>query len=147
MKTALILLLSLIACSAWALEDTVANRDKEATLYLATTPPREIFQDLAEQMSQALPPAKRAEFKASLLRNADLNAVSRAMKQSMIKNFTADELKALADFYSSPIGKSAMKRFGNYMAEVMPAIQSEIINAQKRANQQKKQAPAAQAAH
>jgi hypothetical protein len=145
MKTALVLLLFFVAAPVWALDDTLANREKEAALYLATTPTREIFQDLAEQMSKALPPAKRAEFKANLVRNADLDGVAKAMKQSMVRNFTADELKALADFYSSPVGKSAMKKYGNYMAEIMPVLQAEIFKAQTRANQQKKPAQTAPA--
>jgi len=60
------------------------------------------------------------------------------MKESMVKNFTADELKALADFYGSPVGKSAMKKFGAYMADVMPSIQAEVEKAQAKANREKK---------
>jgi hypothetical protein len=51
------------------------------------------------------------------------------MKDSMIKHFTANELKALADFYGSPVGKSAMLKFGAYMADAMPAIQAEVFKA------------------
>jgi hypothetical protein len=47
----------------------------------------------------------------------------------MVKIFTAQELNALADFYGSPVGKSAMGKFGIYMAEVMPALQQELIQA------------------
>ena len=61
-------------------------------------------------------------------------AVEKAMKKSLIKHFTADELKALADFYGSPVGKSAMKKFGAYMADVMPAIQTEMMKAQAKAS-------------
>jgi hypothetical protein len=54
-------------------------------------------------------------------------------KSAMIKHFSADELKALADFYSSPVGKSAMSKMGDYMADIMPAMQAEMIKAQKKA--------------
>jgi hypothetical protein len=30
----------------------------------------------------------------------------------------------LADFYGSPVGKSAMQKFGAYMADIMPVMQS-----------------------
>jgi len=56
----------------------------------------------------------------------------------MIKNFTADELKALADFYGSPVGKSAMAKFGNYMADVMPGMMAEVQKAQALTLQQMK---------
>ena len=48
------------------------------------------------------------------------------------------ELKALADFYGSAVGKSAMKKFGTYMADVMPDIQAEMIKAQAKANREEK---------
>lgn len=68
----------------------------------------------------------------------DINAMTKFMKDAMVKNFTADELKALADFYGSPVGKSAMKKFGVYQADVMPNIQAEIAKAQTKASQEKK---------
>ena len=39
---------------------------------------------------------------------------------------SADELNALADFYGSSVGASAMKKFGAYMADVAPALQLEL---------------------
>jgi len=57
------------------------------------------------------------------------------MTDAMVKHFTTDELKALADFYGSPVGKSAMQKFGAYMADVMPAIQAEMQKAQAKLNQ------------
>jgi hypothetical protein len=38
-------------------------------------------------------------------------------------------LKALADFYGSPVGKSAMQKFGAYMTDIMPVVQAEIMKA------------------
>ena len=51
------------------------------------------------------------------------------MTDAMVKNFTTEELKALADFYGSPVGKSAMQKFGAYMADIMSLVQAEIIKA------------------
>jgi hypothetical protein len=51
------------------------------------------------------------------------------MLNAMVKNFTADELNALADFYGSPIGKSAMAKFPSYMGDVMPGVLDEIRRA------------------
>jgi len=42
---------------------------------------------------------------------------------------------ALADFYGSPVGKSAMQKFGAYMADIMPTIEAEIMKAQAKLNQ------------
>lgn len=51
------------------------------------------------------------------------------MRSAMIKNFTADELKALADFYGSAVGKSAMAKMGAYMADAMGPMMTELKRA------------------
>ncbi len=55
-------------------------------------------------------------------------------RTSMIKHFTADELNALADFYGSKHGASVMKKFGIYMADVLPSIQAEVQRALQEIN-------------
>ena len=123
--TAAVLLLCGIAC---ALDNTPANRGKQADRYLLAMPVKDTMTDMATNMSKNLPDEQKQVFK-DLMTNLDMSAVEKAMKKSLIKHFTADELKALADFYGSPVGKSAMKKFGPYMADVMPAIQTEMMKA------------------
>ena len=65
----------------------------------------------------------------------DIPALTKAMTDAMVKHFTTEELKALADFYGSPVGKSAMQKFGAYMSDLMPTIQAEMMKAQAKANQ------------
>ena len=137
MKLSLILLFALLTVPLSALEDSKANREQEAARYLKATPPREIFEDMAEQMAKNLPADQREDFKALLVKHLDMEALTKAMTDSMVKSFSADELKALADFYGSPVGKSAMKKFGTYMADVMPSIQNEIMKAQEKARREK----------
>ena len=138
MKTTLVLLFALLTISVSALEDTKMHREQEAARYLKATPPKEMFEDMAEEMAKTMPPEARADFKAIMLKHLDIEALTQIMKDSMIKNFTADELKSLADFYGSPVGKSAMKKFGTYMADVMPSIQAEVLKAQAKVNAEKK---------
>ena len=83
----------------------------------------------------ALPPAEREKFKQMLTSQLDIAALTKAMSEALVKHFTTEELKALADFYSSPVGKSAMQKFGAYMADLMPTMQAEIMKAQAKANQ------------
>jgi hypothetical protein len=115
--------------------DTPETRRREAERYLQATPPKAMFADLAEKASMNVPPADREKFKQMMTSALDIDALTKAMTDAMVKNFTTDELKALADFYGSRVGKSAMSKFGAYMAEVMPAIQAEMIKAQTKANQ------------
>ncbi|MEO6004854.1 MAG: DUF2059 domain-containing protein [Opitutus sp.] len=126
----------LSATSAWAIDDSPEHRKQQAARYMEATPPQALFADMAEQMAKNLPPEQRNAFKTTLTKHLDIAAISQAITEAMVKCFTADELHALADFYGSAVGKSAMKKFGTYMADVMPAIQSEMMKATAKTNRE-----------
>jgi hypothetical protein len=125
-----------ISCAlAFSAPDTPETRRHEAERYLQATPPKALFEDMADKMAANLPPDQREQFKKLMTSQLDIAALSKAMIDSMVKHFTTEELKALADFYGSPVGKSAMQKFGAYMADIMPTIEAEIMKAQAKANQ------------
>ncbi len=128
-KLILCLLSAGLAGSCLALDDTPANRSAEAERYIQVVPPREMFAEMAVTMAQAMPESQRGEFIELMTKNLDMEAVTDGMKESLVKVFTAEELRALADFYSSPAGKSAMKKMTPYMHDLMPLIQAEIQKA------------------
>ena len=138
MKQKLVVLV-LLTLSAWSpvfsAADTPETRRKEAERYLQVSPPKALFEDMADKMAETLPADQREQFKKVMTTQVDIAALSKAMIDAMVKNFTTEELKALADFYGSPVGKSAMQKFGAYMADVMPAIQAEMLKAQAKLNQ------------
>lgn len=117
------------SCFARALDDTPENRGNEADRYLKAVPAQEMFAEMVDQMVQQMPEAHRANFKQAITKNFDVKALTTAMKDSMVKRFTADELAALADFYGSPVGKSAMKKFPEYLSDLMPTIQDQVMKA------------------
>jgi hypothetical protein len=138
MQKQILALAVLILCTSsllLAATDPPETRRREAERYLQATPPKALFEDMADKMAANLPPAERDKFKQMLTSQLDIQALTKAMTDAMIKHFTTDELKALADFYGSPVGKSAMQKFGAYMADLMPAMQAEIVKAQSKANQ------------
>jgi Uncharacterized protein conserved in bacteria (DUF2059) len=124
-----------ISCSLALGTDTPETRRHEADRYLQVNPPKALFNDMADKMAANLPPDQRQQFKQMMTADLDIEALSKAMTDAMVKHFTTDELKALADFYGSPIGKSAMQKFGAYMADLMPVMQAEIIKAAAKMNQ------------
>lgn len=118
-----------------AATDTPEARRQEAERYLQAVPPRALFEDMAEKMATNLPADQRSQFKQVMTSQLDIPALTKAMSDAMVKHFTTEELKALADFYGSPVGKSAMQKFGAYMADLMPIMQAEIMKAQAKVNQ------------
>jgi hypothetical protein len=132
----LTILILFISCGfALCAPDTPETRRHEAERYLQATPPKALFEDMADKMAANLPPDQRDQFKKLMTSQLDIAALTKAMIDSMVKHFTTDELKALADFYGSPVGKSAMQKFGAYMADIMPTIEAEIMKAQAKLNQ------------
>src|SRR5215469_14480717 len=137
MKQKLVVLLVLTVC-AWSpvfsAPDTPETRRKEAERYLQVSPPKALFEDMADKMAANMPADQRDQFKKLMTTEVDISALSKAMVDAMVKHFTTEELKALADFYGSPVGKSAMQKFGPYMADIMPAMQAEIMKAAAKMN-------------
>ena len=120
---------------AQSIADTPDNRRQQAQRYLQATPPKALFEDMGKKMAMNLPPAERDKFIQLFTSQLDIDALTKAMTDAIVKHFTAEEIKALADFYGSPVGKSAMSKFGDYMADLMPVMQAEIMKAQAKANQ------------
>jgi len=132
-KILLFLLFSLCVANASAdvkaIEDTTKNRISEANHYLSVMPPKDMFADMVQKMTVQIQAEKRQLFTDLMTKNMDLEKLTSIIRDSMVKNFTAEELQALANFFGSPVGRSAMKKFGQYMADSMPRIQSFMVDA------------------
>jgi hypothetical protein len=124
---------------AFALEDTPENREREVARYLKVIPPEEMLADMTKKLAATLPADQREGFVKMMTKYLDMAHVTGAMRTGMVKTFTADELKALADFYSSPVAKSAIAKMGTYMAEVMPVLMNEIQSAAAKVQQEQSQ--------
>lgn len=125
-----LLLLAIVAATpCFAIEDTPANREKEADRYLTVSPPGEMMTEMVNVASKKMPAGDKEKFVEMMTKNFDIASLTKAMKESLVKVFTAEEIKALADFHGSPTGKSATRKMSLYMAEMMPAIQTEMKKA------------------
>ena len=49
--------------------------------------------------------------------------------KALVKHFSVNEIKAMTSFYGSPEGKAIRKKYGDYMADVMPQVYKEVIAA------------------
>ena len=120
---------------AQTIADTPENREAQAERYLQATPPKALFDQMFQKMAASMGVNDKEKYIENFEAQLDMDAITQDMKAAIIKHFTAEEIKALADFYGSPVGKSAMSKFGDYMADVMPTIQSEVMKAQAKMTQ------------
>ena len=117
-----------------AIPDTPENRQKQAERYLLAMPSKALIEDIAINMAATrAASSEREKVIHTLISEVDLDAVDRAIRQSLVRVFTAEEIKAMADYYGSSAGKSAMNKSGAYMADLRPALQSELAKAQAKA--------------
>jgi len=109
--------------------DTPQTRKEAAERYAKVSDVRKLMTDTVEAMAQRMPDAQREGFRTLMITHVRPEVLEAAMMAAMRKHFTTRELNALADFYDSEEGRSAMAKFGRYMADVMPLIQAEIARA------------------
>jgi hypothetical protein len=96
-----------------------------------------MMKDMAGKIAVNLPPAQQQVYIDALTDPGFLERLKGAARQSMAKHLTTEELNALADFYSQPIAKSAMAKMGDYMADLMPFIQTEMMGIAAKMQQKK----------
>src|ERR1700730_17496657 len=88
-KLGLLLDLTLLAWSpVFSAPDTPETRRKEAERYLQVSPPKALFEDMADKMATTLPADQREQFKKVMTTQVDIAALSKAMIDAMVKNFT-----------------------------------------------------------
>ncbi|MBN7769297.1 DUF2059 domain-containing protein [Marinobacter daepoensis] len=125
----IVVFLAFILCASTSFANEESEKKAAAERYLAATPMSDMLSDMAGNMAMQIPEAERDDFIRLMTTEVDVSKLESAALDAMVKTFTLEELNALADFYGSDVGKSAMGKFGTYMAMVMPAIQREIMRA------------------
>lgn len=112
-------------------QDTMNTRQVAMQRYLRAVPMAKVMEDTYAEMAKQVPPKKRTEFIAAMRKVVRVDKIEEIANRSMLKTFTTNELNALADFYSSKDGSSAMKKFGVYMGDIMPPLMQEIQRAEQ----------------
>ena len=85
-----VFILVVLTFCAWSpvycVTDTPETRRHEAERYLQATPPKALFEDMADKMATNLPADQRQQFKQMMTKDLDIAALSKAMTDAM-KNF------------------------------------------------------------
>jgi hypothetical protein len=112
--------------SAKSLPDNPENRTTLAKRYLEAMPTKIMLRGIATREAPRFPEKDREPF-MKIMESPDMEKeVNRLMIDGLVKNFTVGELNAMVAFYSSPEGQSALKKFGPFIAGVMPQIQEKV---------------------
>jgi len=117
------------AASSAPMADTEENRQAMAKKHLEVVPPQELLTEMSNKVVKMLPEKSQKMFLEVMNGKALQEATYRITLNSLVKHFTVDELKALTAFYGSPEGKAIRNKYGDYMADVMPQVNQEVIAA------------------
>lgn len=137
MLKAISIILLLLTNIAYATDNEDELKLEAAKRYLSITPVESMMADVTNNMAENMLPEQAEDFKSVMLKHFDLVRLEEIMLKGLINHFSLAELNAIADFYGSEIGKSAMKKLGVYSAEVMPAVQFEVKRAFEKLEEQK----------
>jgi hypothetical protein len=116
---------ALPACQQQA-ADTPEHRLEAAREYQRISPLKTTLDNAIQDLAKQFPPEKRDGFIQFMRMNISAEAVDQKATQAMADHFTVGEIRALTSFYSSPEGRSINEKYGAYMADIMPVIQSQL---------------------
>src|SRR5688500_12792187 len=109
--------------------DNLAARQAAADRYFGVVPVSRVLEDTYSELAKQLPADQRAGFIAHMRAFVRVDRLERISRDAMIRTFTAGEMNALADFYGSTHGASAMRKFGSYMEKATPLLMQEVQKA------------------
>ncbi|MBB4286098.1 DUF2059 domain-containing protein [Roseospira goensis] len=118
-----------LAGPALALEDTAANRRAQAERYERTVPTTAVLETSVIRVARMLPKAHRQPFIDFAMLHIDRAEIRAAVLSALTETFTADELRAMADFFGSPVGQSVADKMGTYTERVMPLMMMTVRRA------------------
>lgn len=119
-------LIASLATTCAQADDTTPAREAAAERYMRVVPMQKMVDDTISELAKQIPEERRDRFVKLMTATMRVEMLERITRRSLIEVFSVDELSALADFYGSTHGQSAMRKFGQYMGHIMPALQEEI---------------------
>ncbi|AXF86181.1 hypothetical protein DTO96_101922 [Ephemeroptericola cinctiostellae] len=111
---------------AFALDDTLQNREREAMRYENSLDMESLLNGMYSAMASQMPKNSPLNgvmiqfVREEIMSDTDLR---RIVHQMNVKHFTANELDALANFYGSPEGVSITQKTPHIMNAVMQEVQ------------------------
>lgn len=115
----LLLTLPVFAVQAASPETTALAKN-----YVATVPVENEVRMAIEQMSLQVPAEQRVLFKQLGEKSIDYNRLRAAAEQAVAETFTDEEIKAMTEFYKSPVGQSVRTKMPEYDKRMQPVMTS-----------------------
>jgi hypothetical protein len=86
----------------------------------------QVISGFLQKVASSAPEERRQKILADAAKIQEGGSIKEKVQKLMVETFTLDELKALADFYSSPEGQSVMKKMRPFMGQVTQVVVEEL---------------------
>jgi len=106
-----------------------ARKEAAAQKYLRNIDLQQSFDGIYAALQERLPGESGASVIMVMRENVDMDKVKDMVKQTLKAHYTVEELEALAEFYSSEVGRSISMKLPAYLEDVNIAIQQEAERA------------------
>lgn len=128
LRPLLVGLLLMVSSGAFAADDidTPETRRAAAVRYSKVSDFEKQFVAGLEAGLANLPAERKGEVMLLMKKHLHLDVIETMMVDAMVKTFTTQELDALATFYASGPGKSAMDKMQPFLSSMLPQIQAEM---------------------
>jgi|SRR5690554_2236853 len=121
MKRFLITILILLWNQSYA-NDLEPAAIEAAKRYMEAANLGALWDSMVSEHSATLSEADRREYLASSESRINIVKFEEIMLDGLVTVFTVEELNALADFYGSSAGQSALAKYGKFSAYISPRI-------------------------
>lgn len=116
--------------------DTLESRRAAAEQYLVTTLPL-MLSDLEEAAVPSFLEGAERELYRQMIHEMFVEMLTKENQDRlfivpMVRHFTTAEIEAMNTFYTSPVGKSILHKFGRYMADIQPVMMELVAQAMRR---------------
>lgn len=106
-----------------------AQKVAAAQRYLQNIDLDHSFENIYVALLERLPGEAGAAVIATMRENVRMDRVKDMVVETLLNHYTLEELEALADFYSSDVGRSISRKLPAYLEDVNMAIQQEAERA------------------
>lgn len=121
-----ILVASLITPGYAAEPNKSSEHDEAVTALLAVTNLHQLTIDSIDQLANQLPADKRVAFQKLARNSVKADTIEQIAFEQFASQFTTEELKALTEFRSTPIGQSITEKLSRFDHQLTARIKQQI---------------------
>lgn len=106
-----------------AFEETVSTERLDLAKQMQDIwPIRTRIETAIDSVAQSFPPERQAEVKATIRKSIQYDQLEEESIQALASTYTADELRAMVDFYGSETGRAISAKTSDYEAAIRPSL-------------------------